>query len=132
MNWQRLNKAVIAVLLTFLGFLAGHACSSYQVQTDLFPTLQRFQALHNASLMLRSVETLDTGETAALRAKLLAVAQSELEPLPAESFSWWVALRSPLMNTADDTEAIRAKNEASVVSLRSKLASLAAREKAPE
>jgi len=116
-------KIIVVVIGLAAAFWAGHAYSSYKITEGILPTLLRSESLRSASLMLRTIDGLDAGESSALRGKLLAVAKSELEHNPETSTNWKAVFAPPLM----DDEAmpyLRSKNEADLVKLKQEIEAL--------
>jgi hypothetical protein len=74
--------------------------------------------------MLRSAALVDSGETASLRRKLLAVAQSQIDPLPTLPLNWQVVLAPPFTESNGELEALRSQNAASTAELQEKLKAL--------
>ena len=118
-------KIIVAILLVAIGFWAGHAFSSYYMEGEVMPALQRSQALHSASLMVQGVDLIDSGKVAALRGKLLAAAESQIDPLPDFPTNWRAVLAPPFTDSGDSIESLGLNNEAQATKLRERIRSLA-------
>jgi hypothetical protein len=118
-------KIIVALLLAAAGFWAGHAYSSYRMEGKVMPTLQRFQALRSAALMVQSVELIDAGQTTTLRGKLLAAAESQINPLPNLPTNWRAVFAPPFSVPGDSIESLASSNDTQASTLREKIHSLA-------
>ena len=118
-------KIIVAILLVAIGFWAGHAFSFYYTEGEVMPALQRSQALHSASLMVQGVDLIDSGEVAVLRGKLLAAAESQVDPLPDFPTNWRAVLALPFTDSGASIESLSLNNEAQATKLRERIRSLA-------
>jgi hypothetical protein len=91
------QSVLIAVFVGGVSFYGGYTLANYRAANEYLPTAQRFSALGLSSFMLRSAEMLDADQASRLRMKLLAVAQSQIEPLQYDPPNFWTLLLSPQM-----------------------------------
>src|SRR6266850_2209538 len=92
----------LAVAIGFLAaFWVGYGLCSYRAYGVAFPELAMSQRVHSASIYMRSVELIDRGEIAPLRAKLLGVTKVYVStPRPTAQFTWKGFLLGPFEDTS--------------------------------
>ena len=122
----------LAVAIGFLAaFWVGYGLCSYRAYGVAFPELAMSQRVHSASIYMRSVELIDRGEIAPLRAKLLGVTKVYVStPRPTAQFTWKGFLLGPFEDTSYLTVITPQQTEASAADIRTKLARLC--QSAPE
>ena len=108
------------MLLLAIGFWGGYTASAYRAEQTHLRVAQRFAALSLASFMLRSVELIDSEKTESLRRKQLAVARSQIEPLPDVTPGATEVLSMPFLLEAQ-TDHLRYLNESQEPALRATL-----------
>jgi hypothetical protein len=97
------------------------------MEDKVMPTLQRFQSLRSAALMVQSVELIDAGQTAALRGKLLAAAESQIDPLPDLPTNWRAVFAPPFSDSGDSIKSLASSNDTEASALRERIHSLVRR-----
>ena len=110
----------IAVTLVGVGFYGGYVVANYRAANEYLPAAQRFHALSLSSFMLRSVEMIDSDQAPSLRAKLLAVSQSQIEPSQYAATTLWTLASSPGL-LKEQAQGLEQLNEAELEKQRSTL-----------
>jgi hypothetical protein len=121
---EAIVKTIAAISLVLIGFWAGHAYSSFRMEEEVMPAIQRFQALASAGLLVKGVELIDSGETVALRKKLLAVAKAQTEPLPPLPTNWRAVLAFPFFYDTYSVRSLDSNDEANATHLRERITKL--------
>jgi hypothetical protein len=118
-------KIVVLFVALAAAFWAGYDLCAYRAYGAILPTLSQSRDVSTASLMIKFVDRIDKGDTAALRGKLLAIAKVTTEnPNSQPGYSFRSGLLGPLESTADITKSIRAATEAELVTVHADIARL--------
>jgi len=116
-------KGIAVAICVIAGFWAGYGLSSYRAYAVTLPELSRAQEISNAGILIRSVDLIDRGDIAPLRAKLVAVAKVSTDnPTRPSGFSWKGFLFGPLEDTADSVERMRQSTDEQLSSIRADIA----------
>ena len=113
----------LAVAIGFIAaFWVGYGLCAYRAYGVTYAQVARSNLVFNASLLMRSVELIDRGETGPLRAKLLGVAKVYASnPSPTSQYTWKSFLLGPFEDTSNLAATTPRQTEDNAAAIRAKL-----------